>query len=83
MAGVYFSGTGNTRYCIDKFVHDLDTDASCISIEHQFAVQTFDNPPKAVIREAVFRNKAVNMGIATIVAIQRYEGRRQSLEKSF
>lgn len=39
MVGVYFSGTGNTGYCIEKFVHGLDTDADCISIEHPSAVQ--------------------------------------------
>lgn len=39
MVGVYFSGTGNTRYCIEKFVHGLDPDAGCISIEHPSAAQ--------------------------------------------
>ncbi|MEG2053399.1 MAG: hypothetical protein RR052_00510, partial [Oscillospiraceae bacterium] len=31
MIGIYFSGTGNTRHCIEKFVYELDIDATCIS----------------------------------------------------
>lgn len=33
MLGVYYSGNGNSRYCLKKFVHLLDSSAHCISIE--------------------------------------------------
>ncbi len=34
MIGVYFSGTGNTKYCVEYFLRLLDQKASCISIEN-------------------------------------------------
>ncbi len=34
MVGVYFSGTGNTKYCVEYFLRLLDEKASCISIEN-------------------------------------------------
>lgn len=39
MVGIYFSGTGNTRYCIEKFVHGIDAEANCIGIENPLAIQ--------------------------------------------
>lgn len=39
MIGIYFSGTGNTRHCIEKFVHEMDADAKCISMEHKNAMK--------------------------------------------
>ena len=33
MLGIYFSGTGNTKYCIESFVKELDAKAKCMSIE--------------------------------------------------
>ena len=33
MIGIYHSGTGNTRHCIEKLVHELDEDAKVYSIE--------------------------------------------------
>lgn len=75
MVGVYFSGTGNTRYCIEKFVHGLDPDAACIGIEHLSAVQAmaqsdfivlaypiyFSNLPK-IMRDFLENNRGVFSG---------------------
>lgn len=72
MVGIYFSGTGNTRYCIEKFVHALNADASCISIEQQSAIQAivqsdfivlaypvyFSNLPK-IMREFLVNNRSI------------------------
>lgn len=33
MVGLYFSGTGNTKYCIEQFLQALDSSAPCVSIE--------------------------------------------------
>lgn len=33
MIGVYFSGTGNTRYCVETFLKEYDADAQAFSIE--------------------------------------------------
>ena len=38
MIGIYFSGTGNTRWCVERFVSLVDKDAQCYSIEDKAAV---------------------------------------------
>ena len=35
MIGVYFSGTGNSKYCIEKFLQEYDTGAAAFSIENE------------------------------------------------
>lgn len=39
MIGVYFSGTGNTRHCVEKFMREYDPAGETISIEAENAVQ--------------------------------------------
>ena len=39
MVGVYLSGTGNTKHCIQKLVHSLDETAQAIPIEKPEAAQ--------------------------------------------
>lgn len=38
MVGIYFSGTGNTKYCISEFIKKLDDSASILSIESELSV---------------------------------------------
>lgn len=38
MIGVYFSGTGNTKHCIQKLLNEIDSGAHCISIEDKNVV---------------------------------------------
>ncbi|MDR1002008.1 MAG: EFR1 family ferrodoxin [Oscillospiraceae bacterium] len=33
MVGVYFSGTGNTKHCVERFASEIDSEAKCFSIE--------------------------------------------------
>ena len=33
MIGIYFSGTGNTKHCVEKFVHILDDTAKTVPLE--------------------------------------------------
>lgn len=33
MIGVYFSGTGNTKHCVERLVHLLDGAAQCVPVE--------------------------------------------------
>ena len=33
MLGIYFSGTGNTRHCVERFVSEIDSNTKCFSIE--------------------------------------------------
>ncbi len=37
MIGLYFSGTGNTRYCVETFLKEYDADARSFSIEEEQA----------------------------------------------
>lgn len=54
MIGIYFSGTGNTRHCIEKFVYELDADAACISIEHQTAIQAITQSDFIVLAYPIY-----------------------------
>lgn len=38
MVGIYFSGTGNTRYCVGKFLKELNNDYDMYSIEDKLAI---------------------------------------------
>lgn len=69
MIGVYFSGTGNTKHCIQKFLMEIDSDAHCISIEDKNVVAEirkndfivlaypvyFSNTPK-IMRDFIIKN---------------------------
>lgn len=39
MVGIYFSGTGSSRYCAEQLVHTMEAGANCIAIEDPYAVQ--------------------------------------------
>lgn len=34
MIGIYFSGTGNTKHCVEKLVHILDDTAKTVPLEN-------------------------------------------------
>ncbi|TCL58831.1 hypothetical protein EDD76_1051 [Kineothrix alysoides] len=42
MIGVYFSGTGNSKYCIEKILQEYDTKASAFSIEDNELLNQID-----------------------------------------
>ena len=39
MVGVYLSGTGNTKHCVEKLVRILDPSAECFPLEHNDIIQ--------------------------------------------
>ena len=39
LIGIYFSGTGNTRYCVEKFMQEYDSAAETLSLEEENAVK--------------------------------------------
>ena len=39
MVGIYLSGTGNTKHCIQKFIVGLDSDSKCIPIEDKESIE--------------------------------------------
>ncbi|GAA0077644.1 EFR1 family ferrodoxin [Clostridium sp. CTA-5] len=38
MVGIYFSGTGNTKYCVEKFLKELDANYDMYSIEDKLVI---------------------------------------------
>ena len=39
MIGIYFSGTGNTKHCVEKLVKLLDASAQSFPLEHTEIIQ--------------------------------------------
>jgi ferredoxin len=39
MIGIYFSGTGNTKYCVQKFLEEYNGDVEMYSIEEEYALE--------------------------------------------
>ena len=75
MVGIYFSGTGNTRYCIEQFINEVGCSARCISIEDSNVVTEiqknntiifaypiyFSNLPK-IMRDFILKNHTAFAG---------------------
>lgn len=75
MLGIYFSGTGNTKHCLERFVHQADPSALCISMEDKAAVESirqhnliiiaypiyFSNLPK-IVRDFIVSNREIFAG---------------------
>lgn len=75
MLGIYFSGTGNTKHCIQKFLNEVNKSAYCISIEDKNVIQEikendviilaypiyFSNLPK-IMRDFIVKNRALFSG---------------------
>jgi len=75
MIGIYFSGTGNTKYCIDTFLKEYDGSSSSVSIEEPAAIEAmkendfvvfaypiyYSNLPK-IIRDFIEEHKECFLG---------------------
>ena len=49
MTGIYFSGTGNTKYCVDKFLKEYDCSKNSFSIEDSEALERIKNDNEIVV----------------------------------
>jgi len=49
MVGIYLSGTGNTKHCIQKFIVGLASDSKCIPIEDKESIDTVRKSDTIVI----------------------------------
>lgn len=49
MIGVYFSGTGNTKFCVDKFLEEYGDSGSSFSIEEKETLEEIKNNYEIVI----------------------------------
>ena len=54
MVGVYFSGTGNTKYCIEKLLKALDGGAVALPIEDPTATDAVKNADEIVFAYPVY-----------------------------
>lgn len=54
MIGIYFSGTGNTKYCIEKFLEECGNDVRSYSIEDENAVSEISLHDTIVIAYPVY-----------------------------
>lgn len=54
MIGIYFSGTGNTKYCIEKFLSFFETTIPAISIENKSALEEIKKHKKIVFAYPVY-----------------------------
>ena len=54
MIGIYFSGTGNTKYCIEKFLEECGDDIKSYSIEDEKAALEIKKHEKIVIAYPVY-----------------------------
>lgn len=75
MIGIYFSGTGNSKYCVEKFLQECDSEAKAFSIEEEGAVMKiweqeelvigypvqYSNIPK-ILRDFILGNKSIWQG---------------------
>lgn len=75
MTGIYFSGTGNTKYCIKRFLEKLGANVRAFTIEDRAAVNAiaedneivfaypvyYSNIPK-IVRDFIVDNKALWQG---------------------
>lgn len=54
MVGIYFSGTGNSKFCIEKFLSYYDKETEAISIEDNKAVDVIKQNQKIVFAYPVY-----------------------------
>ena len=48
MIGIYFSGTGNSKHCVEKFLREYDPQAEAFSIEDEEALRQIKNHEEIV-----------------------------------
>lgn len=75
MTGIYFSGTGNTKYCVERFMREIDPETAVCSIEADETPQRiaeddyivfgypvqYSNIPK-IVKDFVVSNSAIWSG---------------------
>jgi len=53
MIGIYFSGTGNTKYCVEKFLEKYDAQAKAFAIEEEQVLQEIEQHEEIVFGYSV------------------------------
>lgn len=89
MVGVYFSGTGNTKYCVEKFLMYYQSDGKSFSIENKDVIKAirenkdivfgypiyYSNLPK-IVKDFIIKHKSlfVNKNIFIITTMDLFSG---------
>ena len=75
MIGIYLSGTGNTKHCVEKLVNLLDDTARCIPLETPYIINMLENENTIVLgyptqfSNAPFPIVVILSGISTFVRL--------------
>lgn len=54
MIGVYFSGTGNTKYCLEKFISLYDSDIEAVSLEDPYVLEKISHHQDIIFAYPVY-----------------------------
>lgn len=54
MLGLYFSGTGNTKHCIETFLNNIGKDYELCSVEDNFAIELMGKHDEIVLAYPVY-----------------------------
>ena len=49
MVGIYLSGTGNTKHCIEKLTNLLDSSARTIPLEREDVIEEIENNTTVIL----------------------------------
>ena len=54
MTGIYFSGTGNTKYCLSRFLSNIDNNTPIFSIEDNFSISSISGSKDIVFAYPIY-----------------------------
>lgn len=54
MVGIYFSGTGNTKYCIEKFISIFDSNIKAIALENNKILDEIDGEQDIILAYPIY-----------------------------
>lgn len=54
MIGIYFSGSGNTKYCLEKFLAVYDPNAEMVSLEDAYAVEKLSHHQDVIFAYPIY-----------------------------
>ncbi len=79
--GIYFSGTGNTRHCVETFVKQYDENCSAISIKDPHIVREIAKHQLLVVGYPIYFSNApkimqdfinTNRSCQTVLVMKKY-----------
>ena len=68
MIGIYFSGTGNTKHCVEKLVKLLDVSAQSFPLEHTQMIQILEEHDIFVLGYSLLMSRGIFLKVIPICA---------------